>query len=112
MINLSNGKPLGVNKIGELCFKGPMVMNGYYKNPEETTATIDDEGWLHTGDVGYFDEYYNFHIVDRLKELIKYKGYQVKINLVTLSYCVYIIFLLPVGGTCRIRITIINTSRN
>lgn len=61
-----------------------MVMNGYYKNPEETSITIDSEGWLHTGDVGYFDKDYNFYIVDRLKELIKYKGYQVKINPVTL----------------------------
>lgn len=77
VIDLNNGKSLGVNKSGELCFKGPMVMNGYYQNPKETTTTIDSEGWLHTGDVGYFDKNYNFYIVDRLKELIKYKGYQV-----------------------------------
>ncbi|XP_060857878.1 uncharacterized protein LOC132935368 [Metopolophium dirhodum] len=77
VIDLNNGKSLGVNKSGELCFKGPMVMNGYYENPEATTTTIDGEGWLHTGDVGYYDKYYNFYIVDRLKELIKYKGYQV-----------------------------------
>uniref|UniRef100_A0A2S2NIC6 Luciferin 4-monooxygenase n=1 Tax=Schizaphis graminum TaxID=13262 RepID=A0A2S2NIC6_SCHGA len=77
VIDLINGKPLGVNKSGELCFKGPMVMNGYYKNPKETTSIIDAEGWLHTGDVGYYDKNYNFYIVDRIKELIKYKGYQV-----------------------------------
>jgi len=93
VIDLNNGKPLGVNKKGELCFKGPMVMNGYYENPEETTATIDDEGWLHTGDVGYFDKYYNFHIVDRLKELIKYKGYQVKINSVPLFYSILVFII-------------------
>lgn len=82
MIDLINGKPLGVNKSGELCFKGPMVMNGYYKNYKETTSIIDAEGWLHTGDIGYYDKNYNFYIVDRIKELIKYKGYQV--NSVTL----------------------------
>jgi len=66
-----------MNETGELCFKGPMVMKGYYNNSKETLATIDSEGWLHTGDVGYYDRDNNFYIVDRLKELIKYKGYQV-----------------------------------
>lgn len=78
MIDLQNGKPLSVNEIGELCFKGPTIMKGYYKNPVETANTIDVDGWLHTGDIGYYDKDYNFYIVDRLKELIKYKGYQVK----------------------------------
>lgn len=77
MLDLNNGQPLGVNKSGEICFKGPLIMKGYYNNPSETLATIDSEGWLHTGDVGYYDENQNFYIVDRLKELIKYKGYQV-----------------------------------
>lgn len=77
MVDLTNGKSLGVNKTGELCFKGPMVMKGYYENPGATTETIDSEGWLHSGDVGYYDKDNNFFIVDRLKELIKYKGYQV-----------------------------------
>ncbi|VVC29735.1 AMP-binding, conserved site,AMP-binding enzyme, C-terminal domain,AMP-dependent synthetase/ligase [Cinara cedri] len=77
VIDLDNGQPLGINKSGELCFKGPMLMKSYYKNPEETTATIDAEGWLHTGDIGYYDSDYNFYIIDRLKELIKYNGYQV-----------------------------------
>jgi len=54
-----------------------MVMKGYYNNSKETLAIIDSEGWLHTGDVGYYDKDNNFYIVDRLKELIKYKGYQV-----------------------------------
>ncbi|XP_050438535.1 uncharacterized protein LOC126844403 isoform X2 [Adelges cooleyi] len=77
VIDLDTGKPLGPFKSGELCFKGPMVMKGYYNNSEETSNIIDQEGWLHTGDVGYYDKYYNFYIVDRIKELIKYKGYQV-----------------------------------
>lgn len=77
VIDVESGKALGVNQSGELCFKGPMVMKGYYRNIKETSETIDTEGWLHTGDIAYYDTNYNFFIVDRIKELIKYKGYQV-----------------------------------
>jgi len=72
-----NGSSLGPNKVGELCFKGPLTMRGYRNNPEATAITVDKNGWLHSGDLGYFDEDNQFYIVDRLKELIKYKGYQV-----------------------------------
>lgn len=61
---------------GELLIRGPQVMAGYLDNPEATAATITD-GWLHTGDLVRVDEDGVFWIVDRLKELIKYKGYQV-----------------------------------
>lgn len=50
---------------------------GYYKNKEETERTLDQEGWLHTGDIGYIDDDGDLFIVDRMKELIKYKGFQV-----------------------------------
>ena len=50
---------------------------GYINNPEATAKTIDSDGWLHTGDIGHYDEDEYFFIVDRLKELIKYKGFQV-----------------------------------
>jgi 4-coumarate--CoA ligase len=52
-------------------------MKGYLNRPEATAITIDPEGWLHTGGIGYADEDGHFFIVDRAKELIKYKGFQV-----------------------------------
>ena len=51
--------------------------SGYLNNPEATAQTIDSDGWLHTGDIAHYDEDEHFFIVDRVKELIKYKGYQV-----------------------------------
>jgi acyl-CoA synthetase (AMP-forming)/AMP-acid ligase II len=62
---------------GELWVRGPQVMQGYLNNEEETRSTIDEEGWLHTGDVAEMDDEGYYAIVDRLKELIKYKGFQV-----------------------------------
>ncbi|XP_045033533.1 luciferin 4-monooxygenase isoform X3 [Daphnia magna] len=68
---------LGPNQEGEICVRGPIVMKGYVGDAEATRATIDSQGWLHTGDVGYYDEEGYFFITDRMKELIKYKGLQV-----------------------------------
>ncbi len=68
---------LGVGQEGEVWVKGPQVMQGYLNNPQATANTVDRDGWLHTGDIGVVDEDGYFWIVDRLKELIKYKGYQV-----------------------------------
>jgi acyl-CoA synthetase (AMP-forming)/AMP-acid ligase II len=67
----------GLSATGELWFKGPNVMAGYLNNDEATRETIDAEGWLHTGDLAQIDTCGCIYIVDRLKELIKYKGYQV-----------------------------------
>lgn len=71
---------MGPNKEGEICFKGVLIMKGYYNNEEETRNTIDKDGWLHTGDVGYYDEDGDLFIVDRIKDLIKYKGFQVRFD--------------------------------
>ncbi|KAL9952230.1 hypothetical protein ACROYT_G039452 [Oculina patagonica] len=77
VVNTDTGEILGPNQDGEICVKGPIVMKGYTNNPEATAKTIDSDGWLHTGDIGHYDEDEYFFIVDRLKELIKYKGFQV-----------------------------------
>jgi acyl-CoA synthetase (AMP-forming)/AMP-acid ligase II len=62
---------------GEVCVRGPQVMKGYLGQPQATAELIDDDGWLRTGDIGYVDEDGALYVVDRLKELIKYKGRQV-----------------------------------
>jgi len=72
------GKPVtSAGERGEVWYKSDCNMKGYYKNEEATQETIDSEGFLHTGDVGELDEDGQLWIVDRIKELIKVKGYQV-----------------------------------
>ena len=77
IVDLGTGEPLGPGQRGEVCVRGPQIMKGYLNRPDATAETIDPEGWLHTGDIGYADEDGHFFIVDRAKELIKYKGFQV-----------------------------------
>ena len=77
VIDVGTGAELGPRQEGEICLRGPQVMRGYLNRPEATAESLDAEGWLHTGDIGYADEGAYFYVVDRAKELIKYKGYQV-----------------------------------
>jgi acyl-CoA synthetase (AMP-forming)/AMP-acid ligase II len=77
IVDVATGAELGPGEEGEVCVRGPQVMRGYIDDPEATAATIDAGGWLHTGDVGRADEDGYVVLVDRVKELIKYKGYQV-----------------------------------
>ncbi len=77
IVDPGSGKILGPNEEGEIWIRGPQIMRGYLNNANATARAIDPEGWLHTGDIGYADGEGHFYIVDRLKELIKYKGFQV-----------------------------------
>ncbi|MGV9286633.1 4-coumarate--CoA ligase family protein [Streptomyces sp. NPDC003719] len=70
-------KDLAPGESGEILIRGPQVMKGYLGRPDATTAMIDPDGWLHTGDVGHVDADGWLFVVDRVKELIKYKGFQV-----------------------------------
>ncbi|MGH3917026.1 MAG: AMP-binding protein [Pseudonocardiaceae bacterium] len=77
LVDPETGQEVGAGRLGELWCRGPNVMLGYLHNPEATEATLDPEGYLHTGDVAMVDGDGVVTIVDRVKELIKYKGYQV-----------------------------------
>lgn len=77
VVSLITGEDLPVHQRGELYVRGPQIMLGYLNDEEATKEIVDAEGWLHTGDVVYFDEDGYFYIVDRTKELIKVKGNQV-----------------------------------
>jgi acyl-CoA synthetase (AMP-forming)/AMP-acid ligase II len=73
----ADGDDVADGEVGEIWIRGPQVMKGYLGRPAETDATIDREGWLHTGDIGRVDDRGYLYVVDRVKELIKYHGYQV-----------------------------------
>ncbi|GMT16884.1 hypothetical protein PFISCL1PPCAC_8182, partial [Pristionchus fissidentatus] len=73
----ATGASLPIGDIGELCVRSPTVMSGYLGREDATREAIDEEGWMHTGDIAYTDALGRTFIVDRLKEIIKVKGYQV-----------------------------------
>ncbi|KAL5546117.1 hypothetical protein UlMin_005804 [Ulmus minor] len=77
IICVETSVPLPPNQLGQICIRGPNMMQAYFKNPDATKSSIDGQGWMHTGDLGYFDEKGQIFVVDRIKELIKCYGYQV-----------------------------------
>jgi 4-coumarate--CoA ligase len=77
IVDPDSGEDVEIGEDGEIWIRGPQVMAGYLNNPEATATTIDSDGWLHTGDLGHVSADRHFTIVDRLKELIKVKGFQV-----------------------------------
>ena len=77
VVDPATGSELGAHERGELLVRGPNIMHGYLNNPDATRITIEPDGWLHTGDIVSVDDEGYIFVVDRLKELIKYKGMQV-----------------------------------
>ena len=77
IVDLATGEDIAVGEPGELLIRGPQVMKGYLNNPQATALAISPDGWLHTGDIARIEENGSLRIVDRIKELIKYKGYQI-----------------------------------
>ncbi|MCW0437694.1 long-chain fatty acid--CoA ligase [Xanthomonas sacchari] len=74
------GQVLAHGEVGELCIRGPQVMKGYWRRPEETASAIDADGWLHTGDMARMDPQGFFYIVDRKKDMILVSGFNVYPN--------------------------------
>lgn len=109
VIDINSGKSVGPNVTGELCLKGDMLMKGYAGDIQATKEAIDEDGWLHTGDLGYYSEEEYFYIVDRLKELIKYKGFQVNLSFVVISL-LHKVCTQNIGSACRTRRDFIKTS--
>ncbi|KAK1289384.1 4-coumarate--CoA ligase-like 5 [Acorus calamus] len=77
IVDTRTGKALPPGRSGELWVRGPSIMQGYLEKPEATALVLNEEGWLHTGDLCFVDSRGFIYIVDRIKELIKYKAYQV-----------------------------------
>jgi len=77
IVEPGSNEPVAQGARGEFLIRGPQVMKGYLNHPEATALAIDEQGWFRTGDIGYVDEDDHFYVVDRVKELIKYKGSQI-----------------------------------
>jgi len=77
LVDVETGEDVEIGKPGEVCIKGPQVARGYLKKPEETKKAFDKDGWLHTGDVGIFDEEGYLRIVDRTKDMLSVSGFKV-----------------------------------
>lgn len=77
ILDTETGESLPRNEVGEIVCRGPNVMVGYLNNKEGTAECLDEEGWLRTGDIGFVDDDDYVTITDRMKELIKFKGFQV-----------------------------------
>jgi acyl-CoA synthetase (AMP-forming)/AMP-acid ligase II len=77
IVDTTSDRDVETGSEGEILVRGPQVMKGYLNNVEATRTTVDDDGWLHTGDIGRVDAEGHLYVVDRVKELIKYKGWQI-----------------------------------
>lgn len=77
IVDLNTGQNLPANQQGEVCLRGPNIFAGYLGNEQATRSTIDNDGWYHSGDVGYYDDTGAFYIVDRIKAMIKFRSWTI-----------------------------------
>lgn len=77
LVDDPENRGVGPNVSGELWVRGPQIMKGYHNNEKASDDTVTPDGWLKTGDIAHYDDNFEFYITDRLKELIKVKGFQV-----------------------------------
>jgi 4-coumarate--CoA ligase len=77
IVDLKSGQSLGPNIDGEIWLRGPQMFSGYLDNIEATNETIDSDGWLHTGDIGHYDQNERIFITDRIKEMINYDAWPI-----------------------------------
>jgi 4-coumarate--CoA ligase len=77
IVDINTGQSLWPNIDGEIHLKGPQMFSGYLNNIEATKETIDSNGWLHTADIGHYHTNETIFITDRIKEMIKYRGWPV-----------------------------------
>jgi long-subunit acyl-CoA synthetase (AMP-forming) len=98
VIDLETGEKLGAGQAGELCIKSAMRMKGYVGDDAAAAALFDADGFVRTGDIGYYDPDGCIYIVDRLKELIKYNGFQVR-HIVYLAH--------SYSGSCHLSISVV-----
>ena len=77
VLHTQTGEILGKNEIGEIYIKGPTVMKEYFKNKEATAKAIDEDGWLRSNDIGFYDDDNDFFVLDRARDFIKCKGAEV-----------------------------------
>lgn len=77
VVNLETHELCEPREQGEIRLKGECLMNGYYNNPKESSNIWDEDGFLKTGDIGYYDENECFYIIDRIKDMIKYQSWHV-----------------------------------
>ncbi|XP_077539329.1 putative 4-coumarate--CoA ligase 2 [Haemaphysalis longicornis] len=90
ILSVTTGEPLGPHENGEIIFRTPSSLRGYYKNPKATAGFLDDDGWCHSGDVGHYDENGRLTYVERMRDLIKCMDNQVapsKLEALIMSHC-------------------------
>ncbi|XP_077539494.1 putative 4-coumarate--CoA ligase 2 [Haemaphysalis longicornis] len=90
ILSVTTREPLGPNEDGEIVYRTPSAMRGYYRNPEATAEYLDADGWCHSGDIGFYDENGRLNYVERMRDLIKCMDNQVapsKLEALIMSHC-------------------------